>query len=197
MMTYIMQMSPLHYLVAVNAVGFFLSILNIWLSRHAAIRIDALLVIISLLFGSLGVMAAILLFDRKPQKDNMMFRVFAACILVIQLIIILALNGHIRDNVTFAFWDFVYNHKTLRIYLQVINVVALAAFGLDKLAAKEGRSRIPIITLLGLAFIGGSIGALIGMYVFRHKTRKNYFTIGVPLIIIMQMVVLFFVMNKA
>ena len=58
----------------------------------------------------------------------------------------------------------------------------------------EHRSRIAIITLLGLAFIGGSIGALIAIYAFNHKTHKDYFTVGVPLII-MQVVVVFYLMN--
>ena len=51
------------------------------------------------------------------------------------------------------------------------------------------------MALLGLAFIGGSVGALIGMYGFHHKTKKAYFTVGVPLILLMQVVVLFYVMN--
>ena len=46
-----------------------------------------------------------------------------------------------------------------------------------------------------VAFIGGSVGALIGMYGFHHKTKKAYFTVGVPLILLMQVVVLFYVMN--
>ena len=55
--------------------------------------------------------------------------------------------------------------------------------------------RIRIVTLLGLAFIGGSIGSLLAMYLLRHKTRKDYFTVGVPLIIVMQVVVIFYMMN--
>ena len=46
-----------------------------------------------------------------------------------------------------------------------------------------------------LAFIGGSVGALLAMYLLRHKTKKDYFTVGVPLIMIMQVVVLFYAMN--
>lgn len=64
--------------------------------------------------------------------------------------------------------------------------VDIAAFAIDKIAAIEGRSRIRIVTLLGLAFIGGSIGGLIAMYLFRHKIRKDYFTVGIPLIMVMQ-----------
>jgi len=80
-------------------------------------------------------------------------------------------------------------------YLIVINVITLVFFAVDKIHAIENKSRIRIITLLGLAFIGGSLGAIIAMYVFRHKIRKDYFTVGVPLIIVMQIVVVFFLMN--
>lgn len=71
------------------------------------------------------------------------------------------------------------------------------AFAIDKIAAIEGRSRIRIVTLLGLAFIGGSLGGLIAMYLFRHKIRKDYFTVGIPLIMLMQVFVIFYFMNMA
>lgn len=82
-------------------------------------------------------------------------------------------------------------------YLLVINGVAFLLYGLDKWLAIEHKSRIRIVTLLLVALLGGSIGALIAMYVFRHKTRKIYFTIGVPLILIMQIIVIFYAMNLA
>ena len=49
--------------------------------------------------------------------------------------------------------------------------------------------------MLGLAFIGGSLGGLIAMYAFQHKTKKDYFTVGIPLIMVMQAVVIFYLMN--
>ena len=69
------------------------------------------------------------------------------------------------------------------------------AYGVDKLNAMNGRSRIAIVTLLILAGVGGSIGGLIAMYLFRHKTNKDYFTVGIPLILLMQITVIFYVMN--
>lgn len=77
------------------------------------------------------------------------------------------------------------------VYLIVINIVTLAAFGIDKHAAIKHKSRIREATLLGLASIGGSLGALIGMYGFDHKVRKASFYIGVPLIIILQIILLY------
>ena len=107
----------------------------------------------------------------------------------------LFLKGANGEKITFAFWEFFAEHKILIIYSVIINFVSFAAFAVDKINACEGRSRIRIITLLGIAFAGGSIGAILGMYIFRHKTRVDYFTVGVPLIMIMQAVVIFYLMN--
>ena len=72
------------------------------------------------------------------------------------------------------------------IYLVVINVVAFVVYGVDKYKAKRGRWRTPEATLLGLAAIGGSIGAWLGMKVWHHKTMHKKFQYGVPLILIAQ-----------
>lgn len=105
------------------------------------------------------------------------------------------IKGHHADNITLAFWEFFAKYKILLIYLAIINFIAFAAFAVDKVNAAEHRSRIRIVTLLGLAFVGGSIGSLSAMYLLRHKTRKDYFTVGIPLIMVMQVVVIFYAMN--
>ena len=79
-----------------------------------------------------------------------------------------------------------------KLYFQIITFVA---FAIDKMNAIGHRSRISIVTLLGLAFIGGSLGGLLAMYLLNHKTTKDYFTVGIPLIILMQVVLLFYVLN--
>lgn len=78
----------------------------------------------------------------------------------------------------------------LLLYLAAINIVAFLAFGLDKLKAKADAWRIPEKTLLGLAVIGGSVGAILGMRFFRHKTRHKQFSVGLPLILAVQVVLL-------
>ena len=184
------------YLMAVNIIGFILYGINTLLYRFTEnAQIDTILTITSLLGGSVGIVLCILLFDRKSVKDNMMSRVFVACICVIQIIGYLFLKGQRGQEITFAFWEFFGKHKFLIIYLIAINVATLIAFGVDKINAVEHRGRIRIITLLGMAFAGGSIGGLIAMYAFRHKTKKDYFTVGIPLIMIMQAVVIFYLMN--
>ncbi|MCQ2283525.1 MAG: DUF1294 domain-containing protein [Bacteroidales bacterium] len=76
--------------------------------------------------------------------------------------------------------------KILIIYLVIINIIALALYGIDKLKAKTHHWRIPESVLIGSAIVGGSIGALLGIYLFRHKTQHKKFTIGVPFILILQ-----------
>ena len=78
----------------------------------------------------------------------------------------------------------------LIIYLIVINLISFFAMYVDKRKAKYGRWRIPEQTLFILALIGGSIGAIAGMYTFRHKTKKLRFSIGFPVILILQIILI-------
>jgi len=68
----------------------------------------------------------------------------------------------------------------------LINLAGLCLMGIDKRRARLGKWRIPERTLFLIALLGGSIGSLIGMYLFRHKTRHLKFVIGMPLILICQ-----------
>lgn len=192
-----MSLTPLdYYLIGVNLVGFILYLVNTWMYSHTADKeIDTVLTIVSLLGASLGIVLAILLFDCKAQKGNMMSRVFVASVFVVQVIIVLIVKGFISNDITVAFWEFFNEHRIFLWYLIAINVVTLIVFALDKAFAIKHKFRIRIVSLLGLAFIGGSVGAIIAMYVFRHKTKKDYFTVGIPLIMVMQVVVIFFLMN--
>lgn len=79
--------------------------------------------------------------------------------------------------------------KIILLYLFAINIVAFFAFGIDKLKAKRDKWRIPESTLLSMAVLGGSIGALAGMKVWRHKTLHDKFRIGIPVIIALQIAV--------
>ena len=79
--------------------------------------------------------------------------------------------------------------KGLIIYLIVMNIIGIAVMGADKSKAKKGVWRIPEKTLFFVSMIGGSIGTWAGMYLFRHKTKHWYFVIGMPLILIIQIVV--------
>ncbi len=91
------------------------------------------------------------------------------------------------------------NPSILRIvilYLGAINVVTFLLYGIDKFKAKRSRWRIPESVLLGVAVVGGSIGAWLGMMVWRHKTQHNKFKYGIPLILALQIALLIMVSCK-
>ncbi len=75
----------------------------------------------------------------------------------------------------------------LLIYLSLVNVIAFLLMYADKKKAKKGKWRIPEKTLLGFCAIGGSIGGLIGMRLFRHKTKHMAFAVGIPVILTAQL----------
>ena len=77
--------------------------------------------------------------------------------------------------------------KFLVLYLLVINGFAFVAYALDKWKARHYRRRIPEVTLLLLAVVGGSVGALMAIWLFRHKTRHPQFSYGVPAILAIQL----------
>lgn len=81
-------------------------------------------------------------------------------------------------------------HKTVLIYLVIINLAAFFLYGIDKHKARNKQWRISEKILLGIAVIGGSVGAIAGMYIFHHKTRHWYFRYGLPLIIYIQAAIL-------
>ena len=78
------------------------------------------------------------------------------------------------------------------IYLIVMNLITFVVFGADKYKAMKKKFRVPEKTLFLLAAVGGSIGALAGMFTFRHKTRKWYFRIGIPCIWAVQILLLIY-----
>ncbi len=74
--------------------------------------------------------------------------------------------------------------KNIVIYLVLVNLVGFFAMLIDKEKAKRDAWRIPEKTLFIITLIGGGIGTIVGMYLFRHKTKKLKFTVGLPVILI-------------
>lgn len=77
----------------------------------------------------------------------------------------------------------------LIIYLVVINIVGFIIMGVDKRKAINGAWRIPEKTFFIISAVGGSVGSLLGMFIFRHKTKHWYFVVFIPLILIAQIVI--------
>lgn len=77
-------------------------------------------------------------------------------------------------------------------YLILVNIIAFITIYIDKKKAIKHKWRIKESTLFLLSIIGGSLGTLLGMYTFRHKTKHLKFTLGIPLIIIIQILIFIF-----
>ena len=73
-------------------------------------------------------------------------------------------------------------------YLIIANLAAFALMGADKRRAQRCRWRIPERTLFLSALVGGSLGAILGMYFFHHKTKHLHFVVGLPLILLAQLI---------
>lgn len=86
--------------------------------------------------------------------------------------------------------------KYFLLYLLLINAAAFVLMLADKRKARKNRWRIPERTLILSAVFGGSIGALLGMYTFRHKTKHLKFTLGIPAILIAQIALAIWIFQK-
>lgn len=80
--------------------------------------------------------------------------------------------------------------RNLIIYLVVINLIGFVAMWSDKRKAQKNQWRTPEGTLMGICLLGGGIGTIWGMYKFRHKTKKLKFTVGMPTILIIEIILL-------
>lgn len=82
----------------------------------------------------------------------------------------------------------IFTLKNILIYLLIINLIGFYMMWSDKRKAKYGKWRIPEQTLFIVTALGGGIGTISGMYVFRHKTKKLKFTIGLPVLVILEII---------
>ncbi len=80
--------------------------------------------------------------------------------------------------------------QALLAYMSIISIVLLILMGMDKSRAKRHEWRIAERTLFTLAIVGGAVGGVLGMYLFRHKTRHNSFAFGFPLLAAIQIFII-------
>jgi uncharacterized membrane protein YsdA (DUF1294 family) len=88
----------------------------------------------------------------------------------------------------------IFSLKTVIIYLIIINLIGFYMMWSDKRRAKWGKWRIPEQTLFIITALGGGIGTIAGMYTFRHKTKKLKFTIGLPTILILEIILIVYML---
>lgn len=75
-------------------------------------------------------------------------------------------------------------------YLIIVNLITFVVFATDKRKAQKGKWRIHTETLMGLSFIGGTVGGLAAMHIFHHKTKQKKFTLGLPVMLALQIALL-------
>lgn len=85
--------------------------------------------------------------------------------------------------------------KLIVLYLLIINAISLLLMLADKRKARKNLWRIPEKTLFTAALFGGSLGSILGMYLFRHKTKHWYFVLGMPAILLAQLTLAFFILR--
>ena len=86
----------------------------------------------------------------------------------------------------------IFTLKNILLYLLMINLIGFGMMWSDKRRAKWGKWRIPEQTLFIVTALGGGIGTITGMYTFRHKTKKMKFIIGLPLLVILEVILVMY-----
>ena len=87
----------------------------------------------------------------------------------------------------------IFTLKNILLYLLMINLIGFFMMWSDKRKAKKGKWRIPEQTLFIVTALGGGIGTIAGMYTFRHKTQKLKFTIGLPALVILEIIAVIYI----
>lgn len=180
------------YLLVVNALAFLLFTIDF----HVCMRtgreelIDhRILSAFALLGGGVGMLGAFLVWDRRVNKNNVAWRLMAIVGIVAWTLVTLCVYGVVRLDLSSLMAPLdLGSLAPLGVYLLVVNLVTFALFVYDKLRAEQGRgrSRVPEVVLLGISLVGGALGGLVAMRLVRHKTRKWYFSWGLPAMIVLQ-----------
>ena len=133
--------------------------------------------------------------SKRIKKDNLTIQIILTYVFIIILILFLFNRNNQTNNLDVNRFIFLNKQKILSIYLATINFITFVIFGIDKFKSINRKWRIKELTLINLCIIGGSIGGLLSMYLFHHKTKHSDFYIGIPLIIITQIIVMIYIVN--
>lgn len=201
------------YLIAVNVVAFLLFTIDYLIMAgndydwDTGLMDGRILSLFAVAGGAPGMLLALAVWARRVNKRNIAWWFTAIVCLVVWGMVCAWKWGLVSFD---GFWDAVFHGFNrgvlhgLDVYLLVANVATFLAFGFDKLIAaddgidprRKGGLRLPELWLMGLSLLGGSVGGMVAMRLFRHKTRKWYFVAGPPLFVVLQ-TVLFLYLHAA
>lgn len=179
------------YLIIINIISFILYFINYLLYQYANKNIDSVITILCFIFGSIGIFIAYLIFDRDFKKPVLMSRVFLFSIFIVQMITLIWVFDF---KSWFSILKIVRSYNLIY-YLLIINVITFILFGIDKHKSIHRKKRISNAMLLFCSFIGGSIGALCAMQLFKHKVKKDYYSVGLKYIMLMQIFILLLILT--
>ena len=164
------------------------------LKQETSNWMDYAIAFASLSGGEIGVLLALMIRKRKVNKSTMTPYSFAITALVFHCFILYLLFADKSQLNLIRSFISKYQHNGL-IYCIAINAITFISFAYDKIAAIHHYRRLPNALLLMEAFCFGSLGALIAMGYFSHKTHKIYFTLTIPLMLMMQLMMLGLLIN--
>lgn len=141
--------------------------------------------------GTIGLLTALLLYKAKASKEDMLLRVFLACLVIIQMIVITMLIKRPIMPASITEWTQRIPNRPWMLWLfLLLNIITFLMFGVDKTLAVKDKQRVPIVTLMIISYLGGALGGYLAMYLFHHKTKKPYFVYGLPMMIVMHVMLI-------
>ena len=192
-------------MIAVNVVAFLAFAVDFFLCQRFPGLEDAaanslILDVFPIAGGAVGMLLALFVFTglgrgRRMNKHNVAWWFLAFVCLMAWGVVVAVRYGHVALDVSIdgvlTGWN-LSRLGILGIYLLAVSAVAFCLFAWDKRVAARGRGgrRIPEARLLGLCLAGGSVGGLLAMWAFRHKTKKWYFVWGLPFFVVLHVVML-------
>lgn len=211
------------YLLIINVISFLLFLIDLIRHERTGETIEPtwIFMFVTAIGGALGTNVYFRLFypkfikgrrsryeDKAEQDYYNYWRIFAAVMLVIQVVVVLFVLeisfSELGSIINLFFVSIkqksianrLFPLYVMGVYLLIINIITFLLFVIDKRKARKNEWRIKEMKLYAYSFFGGSIGALLAMYIVHHKTKKQSFVLGIRLMLIMQMVIIIFILYK-
>lgn len=163
--------------------------------RYGWTLLGSVVVFLVIFGGGVGLMLSLVLLEGKPVKENLFYWLLSLCLPIVQGLLYALIFNLEEDQLNIDFVGFIDQFPTIKTYLFTINVLSFFIYGWDKFLAIKGQQRIKNLHLLGLVFLGGTIGILWAVYFFRHKRQKDYYRVGIPLMMVMHFLFFFYMMQ--